>query len=179
MEFFLIQLLGFIPSVIAITSLQSGSRKRILSLQCLCCVLWVIHYALLGEGTAVIVNFVGLARAVICSYNDKKWAGSKLWLVFFLICYGISPVLSWDGLYCLLLSVAMIMTTFALWGHNMRMTRLLYLLNSPLILVYNLFARSYSSFLIEIFALISFAVAVWRFDIRPNCKKNKNNILEE
>ena len=48
LEFVLIQLLGFVPSIIAFTSLQSGSRKRILSLQCLCCILWVIHYALLG-----------------------------------------------------------------------------------------------------------------------------------
>ena len=173
MEFFLIQLLGFIPSIIAFTSLQSGSRKRILSLQCLCCILWVIHYALLGEGTAVIVNFVGLARAVICSYNDKKWAGSKFWLVFFLLCYALSPALSWDGPYSLLLAIAMMMTTFALWGHNMRMTRLLYLCNSPLILVYNLFARSYSSVIIEIFALASFLIAVWRFDIRPNRKENQ------
>ena len=174
LEFVLIQLLGFIPSIIAFTSLQSGSRKRILSLQCLCCILWVIHYALLGEGTAVIINFVGLARAVVCSYNDRKWASSKFWLVFFLACYALSPALSWDGLHCLLLSAAMMLTTFALWGHNMRLTRLLYLCNSPLILVYNLFARSYSSVIIEIFALASFVIAVWRFDIRPNRKEKQN-----
>ena len=174
LEFVLIQLLGFIPSIIAFTSLQSGSRKRILSLQCLCCILWVIHYALLGEGTAVIINFVGLARAVVCSYNDRKWAASKFWLVVFLACYALSPALSWDGLHCLLLSAAMMLTTFALWGHDMRRTRLLYLCNSPLILVYNLFARSYSSFIIEIFALASFVIAVWRFDIRPNRKEKQN-----
>ncbi len=174
MEFILIQLLGFIPSIIAFTALQSGSRKRILSLQCLCCILWVIHYALLGEGTAVIINFVGLARAVICSYNDRKWASGKFWLVFFLLCYAVSPALSWDGPHCLLLAAAMMLTTFALWGHNMRLTRLLYLCNSPLILVYNLIARSYSSAIIEVFALISFIIAVWRFDIRPNRTEKQN-----
>lgn len=179
LEFLLIQLLGFIPSIIAFTALQSGSRKRILSLQILCCILWVIHYALLGEGTAVIINFVGLARAIVCAYNDRKWAASKFWLAFFLLCYAVSPALSWDGLHSLLLSAAMMLTTFALWGHNMRRTRLLYLCNSPLILVYNLFARSYSSVIIEIFALISFIIAVWRFDIRPARENKKNNFLEE
>ena len=99
MEFLLIQLLGFVPSIIAFTSLQSGSRKRILSLQVVCCILWVIHYALLGEGTAVIINFVGLGRAVVCSFNEKKWAGSKFWLVFFLVCYAVSPALSFLPLW--------------------------------------------------------------------------------
>ena len=174
MKFLFVQLLGFIPSFIAFTSLQSGSRKRILALQCLCCVLWVTHYILLGEGVAVIINLIGLARAIVCSFNDRKWASSKLWLIFFLVCYAISPALSWTGPYCLLLSAAMILTTFALWGHNMRHTRLLYLLNSPLILVYNLFAGSYASVIIEICALISFSVAVWRFDIRPKHNEKLN-----
>lgn len=175
MEFLLIQLLGFIPSIIAFTALQSGSRKRILSLQILCCILWIIHYALLGATSAVVTNIVGLGRAVICSFNDRKWASHKAWLIFFLLCYAVvTPVLGWDGLHCLLLSAAMMLVTVALWSHNMRLTRLLYLLNSPLILVYNLFARSYSSVIIEIFALASFLIAVWRFDIRPN-RQNKEN----
>lgn len=174
MEFILIQLLGFIPSIIAFTSLQSGSRKRILTLQVVCCVLWIVHYALLGASSGVITNIIGLGRAVICSCNDRKWASHKGWLVFFLLCYAVvTPVLGWDGPHCLLLAAAMMLVTVALWSHNMRVTRLLYLINSPLILVYNLIARSYSSVIIEVFALISFIIAVWRFDIRP--ARNSNN----
>ena len=174
LEFVLIQLLGFIPSIIAFTALQSGSRKRILALQVVCCVLWIIHYALLGATSAVVTNVVGLARAFICSFNDRKWASHKGWLALFLLCYAVvTPVLGWDGPHCLLLSAAMMLVTVALWSHNMRLTRLLYLINSPLILVYNLIARSYSSAIIEVFALISFAIAVWRFDIRPT-RQNKN-----
>ena len=174
LEFILIQLLGFIPSIIAFTALQSGSRKRILTLQILCCILWIIHYALLGATSAVVTNVVGLGRAVICSFNDRKWASHKAWLVFFLLCYAVvTPVLGWDGPHCLLLSAAMMLVTVALWNHNMRLTRLLYLCNSPLILVYNLIARSYSSAIIEVFALISFIIAVWRFDIRPARQNHK------
>ena len=168
LEFVLIQLLGFIPSIIAFTALQSGSRKRILALQSVCCILWIIHYALLGASSGVITNIIGLGRAAICSCNDRKWASHKGWLVLFLLCYAVvTPVLGWDGPHCLLLSAAMMLVTVALWSHNMRLTRLLYLINSPLILVYNLIARSYSSVIIEVFALISFIIAVWRFDIRP------------
>ena len=166
-SFWLIQLIGLAGSVIAITALQSGSRKKILSLQILCCILWVVHYALLGAYTGVLINILGLGRAVVCSFNDRPWAKKTLWLAFFLVCYAVSPLLTWDGPYCLLLGLAMMLTTVALWSRNMRLTRLLYLLNSPLVLVYNLIAQSYSSAAIEVVAFLSFFLAVWRFDIRP------------
>ena len=166
-----IQLIGLVGSVIAITSLQSGSRKKILSLQVLCCVLWVAHYGLLGAWTGALINCLGLGRAVVCSCNDRKWAKSHLWLVFFLVCYAVSPLLTWDGPHCLLMGGAMMMTTVALWVHDMRLTRLLFLLNSPLVLLYNLVAGSYSCAAIEVVALASFALAVWRFDVRKQpCK---------
>ena len=166
-----IQLIGLVGSVIAITSLQSGSRKKILSLQVVCCVLWVVHYGLLGAWTGALINCLGLGRAVVCSCNDRKWAKSPLWLGFFLVCYAVSPLLTWDGPHCLLLGGAMMLTTVALWVHDMRLTRLLFLLNSPLVLLYNLIAGSYSCAAIEVVALASFALAVWRFDIHKQlCK---------
>lgn len=170
-SFFLIQLLGLAGSLIAITALQSGSRKKILSLQVLCCVLWVVHYGLLGAWTGVLINLIGLGRAAVCACNDRPWAKNPLWLALFLVCYGVSPLLTWDGAYCLLLGGAMMLTTVALWVHDMRLTRLLFLLNSPLMLLYNLMACSYSCAAIEVAALASFALAVWRFDIRKEvCK---------
>jgi hypothetical protein len=166
MWFLFVQFLGLVPSVIAFTSLQSGSRRRILALQVLCCILWLIHYALLGAATGIAINVLGLFRAVVCACNDKKWASSKLWLVLFLVCYAASPFLTWDGPYCLLIGAAMMLTTGALWTSKMRLTRLLYLCNSPLVLIYNLCAHSYSCALIEVAALISYLIAVWRFDLR-------------
>ena len=171
MQSWFIQLIGLVGSVIAITSLQSGSRKKILSLQVVCCVLWVTHYGLLGAWTGALINCLGLARAVVCACNDRKWAKSPLWLVFFLVCYAVSPLLTWDGTHCLLMGGAMMLTTVALWVHDMQLTRLLFLLNSPLVLLYNLAAGSYSCAAIEVVALASFALAVWRFDIRKQlCK---------
>lgn len=171
MRFFLIQAVGLTGSLIAFTSLQSGDRRRILALQLLCCLLWIIHYGALGAYTGVIINLLGLARAAVCAFNDRRWASNRLWLLVFLVCYGASPLLTWDGPYCMLLGAAMMMTTVGLWSHNMRLTRLLFLLNSPLVFAYNLIAHSYSCAAIEAAAFVSFAAAVWRFDIRPKRKK--------
>lgn len=166
MSFWLIQALGLTGSLISLTSLQSGSRRKILLLQIFCCVLWITHYALLGAFTGVLTNLLGLLRGIVCANNHRRWASSRWWLAFFLVCYGLSPLLTWDGPHCLLLGLAMMLTTLALWVRNMPLTRLLFLLNSPLVFTYNLVAGSYACAAIEVVAFSSFLLAVWRFDIR-------------
>lgn len=165
-SFILIQLLGLIPSIIAFTSLQTNNRKRILILQIGCNIIWGFHYGLLGAFTAVMTNIVGLLRAVLCYHNDKKWAKSKLWVALLMVLYVVSTIFTWDGWYCALPCFSMMLTTIALWTHNMKTTRLLFVLNSPPLLVYNILTGSYSCAFIEVCAFISFIIAVYRFDIR-------------
>ena len=88
--------------LVCFTSLQSGSRLRILRLQMVCSVLWACHYGLLGAYTAVLTNGVGLFRAVLCYHNDKPWAKSRGWVALLLGLYAGCALLTWDGLYCLL-----------------------------------------------------------------------------
>ena len=131
LSFFAIQALGLVPSILCFTSLQSGSRSRILRLQMVCCVMWAGHYGLLGAYTAVLTNAVGLFRAILCYHNDRPWAKHKGWVVLLLGLYLGSALLTWDGFYCLLPCFSMCCTTLALWTHNMARTRLLFLVNSP------------------------------------------------
>ena len=166
MSFWLIQALGLAGSLISLTSLQSGSRRRILLLQIFCCVLWIVHFALLGALTGVATNLLGLLRGIVCANNHRRWASSRGWLIFFLAGYGLSPLLTWDGPHCLLLGLAMMLTTLALWVRDMPLTRLLFLLNSPLVFAYDLMAGSYACAAIEVAAFSSFLLAVWRFDLR-------------
>lgn len=111
--------------------------------------------------TAQILGLIGSLLAFTAVQT-----GSRLWLALFLACYGAAPLLTWDGPYCLLLGAAMMLTTAALWTRNMRLTRLLFLLNSPPVFAYNLIAGSYTGAAIEVAAFCSFSLAVWRFDLR-------------
>lgn len=174
MSFLLIQLMGFVPSILIMLAQQKGSRSLLLKTQFLGSVIWIVHYALLGAYTGVATNALGLVRAVVCYYNDRKWAKNPLWLVFFILCYAASPLLTWSGAHCLLLGAAMVMTTLALWVRSMTVNRVLFLLNSPLVLAYNLFAHSCSCAIVEAAAFVSFAAAVWRFDIHPKIHSSTN-----
>lgn len=177
MTFVLIQLMGFVPSILILLAQQKGDRTLLLKVQFLACIIWCVHYALLGAYTAVAINALGLIRAVVCYYNDRKWAASPLWLALFLLCYAASPLLTWDGPHCLLLGAAMVLNTVALWTRNMTVNRVLFLANSPLVLVYNLLAGSYSCAAIEAVAFVSFAAALWRFDIHPKLLKSNKEEL--
>ena len=166
LSFFAIQALGLVPSILCFTSLQSGSRSRILRLQMVCCVMWAGHYGLLGAYTAVLTNAVGLFRAILCYHNDRPWAKHKGWVVLLLGLYLGSALLTWDGFYCLLPCFSMCCTTLALWTHNMARTRLLFLVNSPPMLAYDLLTGASGCAAVEVCAFISFCIAVYRFDLR-------------
>ena len=76
MTFWTAQILGLIGSLLAFTAVQTGSRRKIIGLQLVCCVLWVVQYVLLGAWTGVLINLLGLARGVVCAYNDRPWAAA-------------------------------------------------------------------------------------------------------
>ena len=166
MTFWTAQILGLIGSLLAFTAVQTGSRRKIIGLQLVCCVLWVVQYVLLGgvDGGAHQPAGPGPRRGVRLQRPalgpQPPLAGPLSGLL-----WG-GPLLTWDGPYCLLLGAAMMLTTAALWTRNMRLTRLLFLLNSPPVFAYNLIAGSYTGAAIEVAAFCSFALAVWRFDLR-------------
>ena len=134
--------------------------------QAAACLMWIVHYGLLGATTAATINILSFARSVVFYFNDRKWAQSRAWLWAFLALYVVNTVLTWAGPMSLLPGIAMSMTTVALWTRDMRRTRLLYLTNSPFWFTYDILARSYSCMVIEAIAFVSYAVAVWRFDIK-------------
>ena len=166
MGFWLNQALGLLGSLIVFVSVQFNNRRVILAAQAAACLMCILHYGLLGAMTAATFNILSFARSVVFYFNDRKCAQSLAWLWVFLALYVVNTVLTWDGPVSLLPGIAMSMTTVALWTRDMRRTRLLYLTNSPFWFTYDILARSYSCMVIEAIAFVSYAVAVWRFDIR-------------
>lgn len=173
MGFWLNQALGLLGSLIVFASVQFNNRRVILAAQAAACLMWIVHYGLLGATTAATINILSFARSVVFYFNDRKWAQSRAWLWAFLALYVVNTVLTWAGPMSLLPGIAMSMTTVALWTRDMRRTRLLYLTNSPFWFTYDILARSYSCMVIEAIAFVSYAVAVWRFDIKNSRRHEK------
>lgn len=166
MGFWLNQALGLLGSLIVFVSVQFNNRRVILGATIVACLMWIVHYGLLGATTAATINILSFARSIVFYFNDRKWAKSRAWLWTFLVLYIVNTVLTWAGPMSLLPGIAMSMTTIALWTRDMRRTRLLYLANSPFWFTYDILTRSYSCMVIEAISFVSYVVAVWRFDIK-------------
>ena len=74
MTFWTAQILGLIGSLLAFTAVQTGSRRKIIGLQLVCCVLWVVQYVLLGAWTGVLINLLGLARGGYFAVDSDYFA---------------------------------------------------------------------------------------------------------
>lgn len=91
LTFWTAQILGLIGSLLAFTAVQTGSRRKIIGLQLVCCVLWVVQYVLLGAWTGVLINLLGLAGAWCAPTTTGPGPAARLWLALFLACYGAAP----------------------------------------------------------------------------------------
>lgn len=165
MNFWIVQAIGLLGNLIVISAVQFNHRKLILWAQAIACCLWIIHYGILGATTAVFTNFISFARSVVFYHNDKKWAKSPAWLWLFIALFVLNSLFTWEGWRSILPGVAMSLTTAALWTRNAGRMRLLYFLNSPFWLSYDLLSHSYSTALMETIALASYIIAIVRFDL--------------
>ena len=87
MGFWLNQALGLLGSLIVFVSVQFNNRRVILAAQAAACLMWIVHYGLLGAMTAATINILSFARSVVFYFNDRKWAQSRAWLWAFLALY--------------------------------------------------------------------------------------------
>jgi len=164
MNFWLIQLIGLMGNLTIMLALQINNRKLILCAQGLACLFWSIHFFLLGAPTAAWINFISLGRSIVFYFNDRKWARS-MWVFWgFIAVFVLNSVLTWEGWQSILPCIGMCATTLALWTKHMKRTRMCYLCSSPPWLTYDLISGSYSCALMEFISLISYIVAVIRFD---------------
>ncbi len=172
-----VQAIGFIPSLISILSIQLKNRKRILVMQLAAGFMWVAHYYLLGAYTAVLTNSIGIFRSTVSYFNDRKWASSIFWL-FLIIALSVgASVLTWAGPVSLLPSISLICTATGFWVHNLRITRILMVVQSPCLLVYDIATGSWGCAVIEAAAFLSFILAIVRLDIIPALREKKASEL--
>ena len=65
---------------------QQKNGKKLLFYKLISDFLWAAHYFLLGAVSAALVAVIGIFRETVFFNQDKKWAKSNLWLVFFILC---------------------------------------------------------------------------------------------
>ena len=74
-----------------------------------------------------------------------------------------ASVLSWEGIYTLLITMGLVVNTMCMGIFNAKDFRKTILISSSLILLYNVFALSYSGMLSEAISLVSVVIGIIRY----------------
>ena len=169
--FLCVQLVGFIGLLLNVTSYQANTNKRIVSIQIFGCLIWGIHFLLLGLGqfsagayTGAALNAAGLLRNCVFAMRPKKWAAHPAWLYIFCLSYILCGIFTWSGLVSLLPMAAMQVGTVSLYVLNPKLTRRLGTACSSGWLIFNVLTRSVPGAVCEIVTLISIGIAMAKFD---------------
>ena len=147
---------------------QQKSDKKLLMYKMISDFLWALHYMLIDAYSACLIEAINIFREIVFYNNDKKWAKSKFWLIFFLLCSIISALFTFKNILNLLPAFASVLSVISFWRKNPDFTRALAYPISASMLIYDFSCLSYMGITNEIITIISTTVGMLRY--KKECK---------
>ncbi len=165
--------LGFIAVGLFFYSYQCTQKRKLLVIQTVATALSCIQYLLIGAFSGFALNVVCIIRNFIFSYRDKNHRTDLLTPVLLALCMAVVSIFSWEGIHSLLITTGLVVNTVCMGVFDAKTFRKTILISSSLILLYNVFASSYSGMLSESISLISVVIGIIRYrSVQPaNTKK--------
>lgn len=158
--FYVSQLFGLLGMCIGFFIFQQKERKRLLRFKLSADILWGCHYILLNAWSGVIANAIGVCRECVFMNNEKKWAKSLLWPIFFLIAGWIATIFVWKSMFSLLPIFGSTLAVAAFWNKNVVVTKCISVAVSVCYLIYNLHVGSWIGIINEVIALTSIFISL-------------------
>lgn len=160
---FIGQIFGLIAVVISFVAYQMPTQKKILFMNMLVTVAILLNYAFLGATTGVILNVVCLIRNIIFMNRDKKIFSYKFYPYLLMVIIGGLSFLTSEGAHSILITIGLIINTFALSLTNPQATRYCMAISCSFIFAYNIFVFSIGGMINEAVAIISSILGIIRY----------------
>lgn len=167
------QILGVFAIILGFVSYQTKSSKSVLALQSLTTVTFTVHYLLLGAYSGMAMNAVGIIRNFFYYNSEKKLFSWQGWPIVFALISGTLGILAWEAWYSVFIVAGLVINTVCMSFKNAQNIRKSILVTSPMVIVYDVFSRSWSGAVYETVAIISSAIGLYRF---YTAKKAKHKI---
>ena len=155
--------LGFISVGLFFYSYQCTEKRKLMVIQTIATALSCIQYLLIGAFSGFALNIVCIIRNLAFYYCDKYKRTNIVIPIFFSLCMAGASVLSWEGIYTLLITMGLVVNTMCMGIFDAKDFRKTILISSSLILLYNVFALSYSGMLSEAISLVSVVIGIIRY----------------
>lgn len=134
---------------------QQKDRKSLLGVKLFSDIVWCIHYVLISAGSGAVTCGISICREIVFLSNSPRWAKSKLWLIFFMVCNAILLFFTWKGIFSILPGCASMISFLVFWIGNPSLARHVQVPISASFLIYNTFAGSYMGIINELLSLVS------------------------
>ena len=163
MEYIVGQIFGGIAVLVGFLTYQTKTQERLLLLQMLTCGIFCIHYLLIGATVGAMLNLIALVRNVAYFYRNKMLKGAHWIPVSFMILCGAAGIFAWEAWYSIFSTVGIVINSGCMSFSNPQNVRKSILVTSPMVLVYNIFAKSIGGSIYESVAIVSAIVGIWRY----------------
>ena len=160
---FIGQIFGLIAVVISFVAYQMPTQKKILFMNMLVTVAILLNYAFLGATTGVILNVVCFIRNIIFMNRDKKIFSYKFYPYLLMVIIGGLSFLTSEGAHSILITIGLIINTFALSLTNPQATRYCMAISCSFLFAYNIFVFSIGGMINEAVAIISSILGIIRY----------------
>ena len=157
------QIFGIIAVILGFVTYQVRTQKKLLFVQILTTLVFVIHYLLIGAVSGMALNMVAMVRNIVYSRRDLKIFSSKGWPATFAVIMGIMGLLSWQGWYSVFVVLGLVINSLCMAFKDSQKIRKSILVTSPLVLIYDAFALSVGGMIYESVAIVSALVGILRF----------------
>jgi hypothetical protein len=156
------QTLGILGSIAYLISFQIKKNRPFFVVQCVGSFLFMLNYLLLGAYTGFMMNTLGVIRAACLAAGGKFQHKAIPWVLD--VIYIVATVVTFAGLPSVLVLIAMICSTHALWTKKGNIIRYVQLgVTSPCWLAHNIMVFSIGGVICEVGNMISTVVSIFRF----------------
>lgn len=141
--------IGYCGTACLVLSFQCKTERRLFLCQMLSGLLFVLHYGLLGDYTGMVMDGVCFVRSLMM-ISGKKLLKGRIALCTLLAVILALGVLTWDGIFSLFPTVALLVSTVFLYSDNTDIIRRAqFFCTSPCWLTYNIHVLSWPGILCE------------------------------
>lgn len=153
-EYILSQISVVIATIIFALSYFTKNKKVILALGLVSIVFYMLEYLLLHSYIAVGANFLSLLRTIWFYINDSKNKKEDyVSLIVSIIAFIVVSIVTYTNPLDIIVLVASIIFTYAIWQQNIFIYRLLSVLASVCWVIYNIYCFTIMGIILEVVLL--------------------------
>ncbi len=169
---------GGIAVILGFINYQVKTREQVLYVHIATTLVFAVHFFLLGQPATAVMQLVGTIRNITFYHLGKNGPVGKQWAVLFAVLMGafgtVTMFLFQEGeWFAIAVIVGLIINSYSMSFSNPNNVRKSILVSSPLVLAYDVWARSIGGAVYEAIVIVSSIVGLIRFNNKTGAIKNE------